>query len=386
MTRSLVAALALCVASVVSAQTDWREGEKGILSDSVQITSRADFLKAGEAYFDPTTSWVIFQAIPVPAEGAEAGAFYDMYVAKLTKNGAGDITGIEAPIMVSNPGSYNTCGFFHPTEPGKIIFGSSIDEPRDEKSSGYQRGTSQYRWAFPSQTEVVTCFVKEIVEDLAPEALDKLGAGDFELRPLFERPGGYDAECSFSPDGRHIVFASVDPDTGDADLFVHDTKTGETIPVIEEEGYDGGPFFSPDGKKLCYRSDRVGNDLLQIFTADLEFDASGAVTGIGAEHQHTDNEHVNWAPFFHPSGEFMVYATSAVSHRNYEVFAISTDPENRSAPKRITYAEGFDGLPVFSNDGAWMMWTSQRGGTVEGEERASSQLWVARVGAGMGAE
>jgi len=386
MKRFLVASIALSLASVSFAQTDWIAEEQGMLSAYAQLTSRTDFLKAGEAYFDPTNTWIIFQAIPVPAAGEEAGAFYDMFVAKLTKDERGLITGIEEPIVVSNPGSYNTCGFFHPTEPGRIMFGSSITVPVDEETSGYQRGTSKYRWSFPSQTEVVTMYVKEIVQDLVPEKAKTLTPDDYKLSVLFERPGGYDAECAFSPDGRYIVFASVDPETGNADLFIHDTKTDKQIPVIEEEGYDGGPFFSPDGKHLCYRSDRTGDDLLQIFTADLAFDAHGNITGVSAEHQHTDNEHVNWAPYFHPSGEFLIYASSEVSHRNYEVFVISTDPKSDLPPKRITHADGFDGLPVFSDDGVWMMWTSQRGIAIEGEQRPTSQLWVAMVGSKFNAE
>ena len=34
-------------------------------------------------------------------------------------------------------------------------------------------------------------------------------------------------------------------------------------------------------------------------------------------------------------------------------------------------------LPAFSPDGKLMMWTSQRGATVEGETKPSSQLWMA---------
>ena len=364
---------------------DWASEEAGMLADHVQLTSREDFLKAGEAYFNPSTTWIIFQAIPVPEEGESVDRFYSMYVAKLIKNASGDITGIEEPIRVSPPGSYNTCGWFHPTKPGKIIFGSTLVAPTEESSSGYQRGTSRYRWSFPRQTEIVTRYVARIVAERDPDSLIDLSAGDFVATPVFERPG-YDAECSYSPDGRHMVFASVDPETGDADLFVHDFTMGETTPVVVADGYDGGPFFSPDGKSICYRSDRVGNDLLQIFTADLAFDESGAVTGIEEEHQHTDNEHVNWAPFDHPSSEFLVYATSEVGHRNYEVFAIPTDPNAEAKPKRITHADGFDGLPVFNPTGEWMMWTSQRGPTVEGERRPSSQLWVARVQSGLDVE
>ena len=39
--------------------------------------------------------------------------------------------------------------------------------------------------------------------------------------------------------------------------------------------------------------------------------------------------------------------------------------------RRITHAEGFDGLPVFNSSGNWLMWTSKR-------ETGTSQLWLAR--------
>jgi len=63
------------------------------------------------------------------------------------------------------------------------------------------------------------------------------------------------------------------------------------------KGYDGGPFFVPDGKRIVYRSDRKGNDLLQIFVADLKFDAKGDITGITNERQLTDDANVNWGPY-----------------------------------------------------------------------------------------
>jgi len=47
------------------------------------------------------------------------------------------------------------------------------------------------------------------------------------------------------------------------------------------------------------------------------------------------------------------------------------------ATRRITHAAGADVLPVYSFDGRNLLWTSQRGPKAQGEERPSSQLWVA---------
>jgi Tol biopolymer transport system component len=212
-------------------------------------------------------------------------------------------------------------------------------------------------------------------------------AEDGGAKPVFTRPN-YDAECSYSPDGRFILYAHIEAhkegEKPDANIYVFDTKTGKHHLIVKAPGYDGGPFFSPDGKSICYRSDRKGNDLLQLFVADLEF-KNGVPIGITKEYQLTDNKHVNWCPYWHPSGKYLVYGTSEVSHGNYEVFAIECDmgelrhgrdPKNLKHV-RVTQASGADILPSFSPDGRMMMWTSQRGPKIESEEKPSSQLWIA---------
>ena len=46
----------------------------------------------------------------------------------------------------------------------------------------------------------------------------------------------------------------------------------------------------------------------------------------------------------------------------------------------MTHAGGFDGLPVFSPDNKWVMWTSQRAPEDADLETyvPTSQLWIAR--------
>ena len=80
---------------------------------------------------------------------------------------------------------------------------------------------------------------------------------------------------------------------------------------------------------------------------------------------------------WHPSGKFLVYGSSEVSHANYEVFAIESDMAALRAGKapadlkhtRITQADGADILPSFSPDGKLMMWSGQRGPKAAGEEK-----------------
>jgi len=357
--------------------------ESRLLSGHVQLTSRDAFVKAGEAYFDHHSPprWIIFQAVPVPPAGREPDPFYSMYVARLTRNAQGEIVGIGPPVLVSPPGSANTCGWFHPSEPGLVMFGSTLRPPAAEQAAGFQVGTRKYVWQFPEETEVCVARVA-----LPAEPTPGQSAPPARPEPLFTR-AHYDAECTWSPDGRHVLYTHVrepkdENDRPDADIWVYDTRRDRHTPLVEAPGYDGGPFFSPDGTMICYRSDRRLDDRLQVFVARLERGPDGAITGLASERQLTDDSHVNFGPFWHPSGRFLAFGSSAVGHHNYEVFAIEVDLEKKSADlrqRRVTHAPGADLLPAFSDDGALMMWTAQRGPLASGETRPSSQVWLVRV-------
>jgi len=367
-----IAASLLLVVSATAGQDPtseepaWVSAERGILENHVQLTFPDRFSRAGEAYFSPDDSQIIFQATEADAEGDEAD-FYGMYLADVVRDDDDRITGIENIQRISPRASANTCGWFHPTKPNKAIFASTVVFPTDSEPPGYQRGTGRYRWMFPPEMDIV-----EVDLDQADGSVDS-------LRRVIGNPEAYLAECSISPDGRHLLYCSLETNLGD--LFVKDLETGKTNRIVQAEGYDGGPFFSPDGKRICYRSDRRGNNLLQLFIGELKFNSEGTIIGLKREFQITDNEHVNWAPFWHPNGRFLVYASSEVSHRQYEIFMIDADPGNLEGStgtvkygtrnRRLTHAEGFDGLPVFNSDGSVMMWTSQRDGS------RTSQLWVA---------
>lgn len=376
---------------------DWKSEEAPVLAGHVQLTSRDDFIKAGEAYFSPDGAWIIFQAVPVPEAGAQPDPFYSMYVAKLVRDEHGKVTGLEQIERISPEGAANTCGWFHPSDPGRVLYGSTLTPPATDQRSGFQVGTRKYVWLFPQETEVVSQVVPSVAADMLASrtgvrAVVNMAEEAVRTAAVFQRPN-YDAECSYSADGRFILYAHVRDeetvDRADADIWIYDSQTGEHHELVAADGYDGGPFFSPDGQRICYRSDRQGNDLLQVFVADLKFNAEGVPVAIENERQLTDNEHVNWGPYWHPSGSFLVYGTSELGHHNYEVFAIEAGRESLAAETpaaslrrwRITHADGADVLPVFSPDGGLMMWTSQRGPKRPTEDRPSSQLWIAEFSA-----
>lgn len=327
-------------------------GSEDSLSDIAQLTS--GFERAGEAYFSPDMSWIIFQATP------KGEKHYAQYVAKLKKEGD-RIAGTEAPVRISPPDSRNTCGFFSPDGKSLIFASTAGKEDPSEPTAGYQRQGGNYRWDFPEGQEIFK----------ADDWQAKVEANDNRWLNLathaITNNNAYDAEGAFSPDGKWIIFGSRRD--GDSELYVMRPDGGGAVRLTNVKGYDGGPFFAPDGKRILYRSDRKGNDLLQIFVADLVFDNDGNITGSTNEKQLTNDGNVNWGPYFHPDDRHIVYATSAHGHQNYELYVMHDDGSHKT---RITYKAGFDGLPVFSPDGRYLMWSSKR------SPDNTTQIFVAR--------
>lgn len=342
--------------------------EADFLVDPIQLTDGFD--RAGEAYFSPDMKWIIFQAV------APGGQHYQMYVARIKRSADEVISGIEPPIRISPENSRNTCGFFSP-DGRTIIFGSTAGkEDPNEPSAGYQRQGRDYRWAYPAGMEIFRA-------DNWEGAVAAAGPGgqiDLAIRALTDN-SAYDAECAFSPDGKWIVFSSnrahpTEPNaqpttaelTADLELFAMRADGSGVVRLTQTPGYDGGPFFSPDGKHLVYRSDRKGNNLLQVFTARLVFDDAGNIIGLTDEKQLTHDANVNWGPYWHPDGKHIVFSTSAHGHTNYELYLIRSDG---SKSVRLTHAAGADVLPVFSPDGKYLMWASKR-------NLKTTQVWLAR--------
>ena len=324
--------ITLC-ASLAGLPDDAAAQEARHLTNVRQVTF--GFPKAGEGYFSPDGKSIIFQAAPPGQDD------YQIYTLDLAPGAK--------PKMVSTGKGKCTCAYYHPN--GKSIIyasthldpalanGAKTDSKQARKGPAYSR-SERYRWDFDPYMDIFRA-------DLDGSNLVR----------LTDTPG-YDAEGSYSPNGKQIIFTSFRD--GDAEIYIMDADGKHPRRITHSKGYDGGPFFSPDGNRIIYRSDRHDNDLLQIYINNPEGTP---------ERTLTNNEYVNWGPFFYPDSRHIIYATSRHGHQNYELYLMDVDT---GAEERITYHEGFDGLPVFSPDGKRLMWTS-KGRTADN----TSQLFIA---------
>ncbi len=182
---------------------------------------------------------------------------------------------------------------------------------------------------------------------------------------------GYDAEPTVSPNGDKIVFTSTR--SGDLELWTMNLDGSDKRQVTSGLGYDGGAFFSPDGSKLVFRSSRPQSEEEQAEYKDLlsrnlvkPSDMEVYVCNVdGSElKQVTNLGNANWAPFFHPSGEKIIFSSNHRSRRGFpfNLFMINVDG---SGLEQITHDEQFDAFPMFSPDGTKLIFSSNRnnGGT-----------------------
>ncbi|HEY6074376.1 MAG TPA: hypothetical protein VIV15_13545, partial [Anaerolineales bacterium] len=70
-------------------------------------------------------------------------------------------------------------------------------------------------------------------------------------------PGDY-SDLSLSPDDKRVAFFRVDPDTGNADIWLMDLASGEPSRFTFDTAVDFAPVWSPDGERIVFASLREG--------------------------------------------------------------------------------------------------------------------------------
>jgi Tol biopolymer transport system component len=341
-TAGILAAVPLGMAAFQTGATEYQE--RDFLSRVRRLT--VEGRRAGEGYWSPDGKRLVFQS-----EREPGNPFYQIYTLDLS---SGDVKRI-------SPGmGKTTCAFFRPGS-DQILFASTHHDPKSKqyqdeelafRASGKER---RYSWDYDPEMDIYAYSEK-------PNAMKRLTTAR-----------GYDAEGSYSPDGQWIAFTSM-RDAYNRTLTDKEKKALEENPSYFAEiyimradgsgqkrltsvpGYDGGPFFTHDGSHIVWRRfDEMGL-LADVWTMKLDGSDAKQITDFGS---------MSWAPYEHPSGKYFIFASNKLGFENFELYMV--DAEGTKEPVRVTYSDGFDGLPVPSPDGTQLAWTSSRAGGSDGQ-------------------
>jgi Tol biopolymer transport system component len=154
-------------------------------------------------------------------------------------------------------------------------------------------------------------------------------------------------DLAFSPDGNQLA-AFAKREKGRVLLLfdVVGRKLERTIEMDVEQ--QNGPAYSPDGRTIAFSGNRNGR--FDIFTLDL---ASGAITNLTADDLY------DGAPVFSPDGASIVYSAT-VGEDHAQLFRLLlAEPATRY---RLTEGDWSDKDAAYSSDGKWLVFTSDRTG------------------------
>jgi len=337
--------LALLAASTLYAQVATPEfdpktllykGEEKHLSNVRQLTFGGD---NAEAYFSFDGKMITYQ-MRDKANGKECDQIFSF-------NLSGKDTKTTAPQLISTNMGRTTCSYFMPGD-SLILYASTHLGNKECPPDPPKREDHKYVWAIYPDFDIFVADLKGNIK-----------------KQLTNTPG-YDAEATVSPDGKKIVFTSLR--SGDLELYTMDIDGSNVKQVTNQLGYDGGAFFSPDSKSLIFRSSRPKtpeeiaeyNSLLKeglVMPTNMSL-YTCKVDGSGLT-KITDLPNASWAPFFHPSGKKVIFATNfAATHGlPFNLYMIGLDGKNM---ERITFDSMFDAFPMFSPDGKHLIFSSNR--------------------------
>jgi TolB protein len=301
-----------------------------------------------EAYFAFDGDRLIFQATP---RGEGCDQIFTM-----------NLDGSDVR-QVSTGEGRTTCSYYYPSG-DKILYSS----------------THHFNAACPSPPDFSRGYVWAIYPSYDIFVSNADGSDLQQLTYSF----GYDAEATFSPLGDLVVFTSMRD--GDLEIYTMKPDGSDVRRITRKLGYDGGAFFSPDGSKIIYRAYHpesaedvadyrallaeglIRPNTLEIFVMDA--DGSNPI-------QLTDKGVASFAPYWHPSGEKVIFSSNMddPTGRDFDLYMIDIDG---TGLERITTAAGFDGFPVFSPDGRYLVWGSNRGQEFDGETNIFIAEWVER--------
>ncbi len=323
------------VASTAVADSLVLPGEEPYLSNVRQLTFGGE---NAEGYFSFDETRFVYQRTH-PAAGEECDQIYLYDLA----------TGREHRISTGK--GRTTCSYFLPGDSVVLYASTHMADtncpPRPDFSKGYV-------WAIYPGYDIFEA-------DTAGHLIGR----------LTDSPG-YDAEATVSPTGDRIVFTSMR--SGDLELYSMNLDGSDVRRLTNEPGYDGGAFYSWDGTKLVFRASRPTGKELETYRALLKqnlvrptemeiyvMDADGKNM-----RQITNNGAANFAPFWHPDGVHIIFASNVADSlgRNFDLYMIRSDGTDM---RRITYGESFDGFPMFTHDGKKLIFASNRNDAKPGE-------------------
>lgn len=300
-------------------QTD-KNSNKGDEVKEFKIWQIPNLGEGAESYFSPDGKYIICNA-KMPGDKS-----YGVYKASLDGKEIIKINGV----------GEDACSFFSPD--GKKILFTSTRDNLDMHEGSYSEPKD-----YPKGAEIYMC-------DIDGKNVKRLTNNKY-----------YDAECTYSKDGKWILFArQID---GKIDLWkMKADGTDERQITFTDSLQEGGAQYLNDNETILYRAWNIADEgvkkpmPMKIFTISDNGKNNKIII---------DEEGTNWAPAPAPDGIHFAYVhvvptimpDGKQGRPNFEIYLGNLKTGEK---KRLTFNDRFDGFPSFSTDGKLITFSSDR--------------------------
>jgi len=152
---------------------------------------------------------------------------------------------------------------------------------------------------------------------------------------------------AWSPNGAYLAYVSFE--SRKPVVYVHEVATGKRRLIANFRGSNSAPAWSPDGKTLAVTLSLSREGGSQLFTIDI--------AGNGEPRRLTQSSSIDTEPVYSPDGKYIYFVSDrGGSPQIYRM------PAAGGVPERVTFTGVYNISPALSQDGRWIAYISRVNG------------------------
>ncbi|HVX91226.1 MAG TPA: S9 family peptidase [Candidatus Paceibacterota bacterium] len=123
---------------------------------------------------------------------------------------------------------------------------------------------------------------RSIVSEARPDFMQAPAAALSSIKTI--------SPASWSPDGRYVLYVS--DESGVDNVWITDVETRASRAIAPSDQPQSGPEWAPDSKHVLFIADQKGDEIYDVFVADIE---GGRIRNV-TQTPHTSESDASWAP------------------------------------------------------------------------------------------